>query len=42
MGNETEIQKLHEMINDYKRGKLKMNGFELDAIHRYLVSLEKN
>lgn len=40
MANEREIQKLNEMIRDYKSGKIKLNGWEYMALSEYLNSLK--
>lgn len=40
MGNEIEILKLYEMLNDYKRGKIHLKGYEYMALSEYLNSLE--
>ena len=40
MTKENEIRKLDEMMNDYKSGKLKLNGCEFFALSEYLNSLE--
>lgn len=40
MSNQTEIQKIREIIRDFKAGKTKMNGYEFTALCEYLKSLE--
>ena len=39
MANEREIQKLNEMIRDYKAGKIQLKGYEFMALSQYLNSL---
>ena len=41
MGNEREIQKLNEMIRDFKSGKIHLKGYEYTALVSYLNSLKK-
>lgn len=40
MTNEREIQKLNEMIRDYKSGKIQLKGYEFMALSEYLNSLK--
>ena len=42
MGNEHEIQKLNEMIRDYKTGKIQLKCYEFMALSQYLNSLNNN
>lgn len=37
-----EIQKLNEMIRDYKAGKIQLKGYEFMALTNYLNSLNNN